>query len=88
MMVKEKEHLWCKFLNPIDTKGNNLLTLDPVLMGCESCGEAAVVLQNNYRSWYETPGAVEVIREHALRDVGSCTYMEHHGLSITDSLHI
>ncbi|KAK5131492.1 hypothetical protein LTR08_000886 [Meristemomyces frigidus] len=73
MLVKENEHFWCRLLSPIDSQGRDWLELDPAEIQCEGCGEKAEVLQMNYKSWAETPGALAVIAELALGDSKSCT---------------
>lgn len=73
MVVKVREHLWCKFISPIDGRNQDFLTLNPAEMACKGCGEAAEVLQNTYLSWAETPGALAMITDLALKDRASCT---------------
>ncbi|KAK6386359.1 hypothetical protein LTR65_009084 [Meristemomyces frigidus] len=73
MLVKENEHLLCKFLSPVDRNQKDWLAVDPQGMQCGGCSEAAEVLQSNYKSWVETPGALSLLEELALKDSKSCT---------------
>ncbi|TVY36284.1 hypothetical protein LOCC1_G008609 [Lachnellula occidentalis] len=63
---KENEHFWPALLRP----GNNL-TARPGGYVNGTKEHMQIVLQCSYDSWVETPGAIDLIREHVENDAGN-----------------
>lgn len=63
---KDNEHFWCKMMeHPLNGDEKNFLSIDPDPCPCQECGWVA--------DWVETPGAIDLILEVAMRDEKSCT---------------